>query len=172
MSVSLESALRTCKVNTGYADRIQSDRFQNPEDMVCPLWDNLDSAGRPACPDSFYTKRAGCNSADDRVVVENALRPQYMEYINLNSNGIGGHIYGHNKRENFQQDKGCTVSGPYGATSQQNNAHLNTETIAKAHDYAGQFGNQFESSRQVSCGINAYKRGMCQEAVAKKNKWH
>jgi len=93
-SVSLEAALRTCKVDTGWASKVQSDRFLNPNIMVCPVWDGFDTAGRMVCPDSFYTKRAGCNSAEDRVVVENNVsRPQYMEYINLNANGISGEIY-------------------------------------------------------------------------------
>jgi len=79
--VNLESALRTCKVDTAYQQRIQSDRFLNPKNLVCPVWNGLDTAGRVACADSFYTKREGCNSAQDRVGVENILRPQYMQYI-------------------------------------------------------------------------------------------
>jgi hypothetical protein len=82
MSVfSLESAVRTCKVDTGHSNRIQSDRFLNPRNLVCPVWNGLDQAGRVACPDSFWTKREGCNSAEDRVGVENIQRPQYMQYI-------------------------------------------------------------------------------------------
>ena len=84
MSVSLDSAIRTCKVNTGWASREESDRFLNPTNMLCPLWNGQDSAGRRVCPDSFVTKSRGCNSATDRVVVENNVsRPQYMEYITL-----------------------------------------------------------------------------------------
>jgi len=79
--LNLESALRTCKVDTAYQQRIQSDRFLNPKNLVCPVWNGLDTAGRVACADSFYTKREGCNSAEDRVGVENILRPQYMQYI-------------------------------------------------------------------------------------------
>lgn len=56
--------------------------------MVCPVWNGRDLTGRQVCADSFYTKRAGCNSAEDRVVVENAQRPQYMEYVNLDASGI------------------------------------------------------------------------------------
>ena len=79
--VNLESALRTCKVDTAYQQRIQSDRFFNPKNLVCPVWNGLDTAGRVVCADSFYTKREGCNSAEDRVGVENVQRPQYMQYI-------------------------------------------------------------------------------------------
>lgn len=93
-NVSLEASLRTCKIDQGWADRMQSDRFQNPNNLVCPLWNGRDTAGRVVCPDSFYTKNAGCNSAEDRVYVENSLRPQYSEYINLSFSAIAGAIYG------------------------------------------------------------------------------
>jgi hypothetical protein len=79
--VSLESSIRTCKVDVGYASRINSDRFLNPRNMVCPVWNSLDSAGRVACPDSFVTKSAGCNNPQDRVSVENSQRPNYIQYI-------------------------------------------------------------------------------------------
>lgn len=93
-SVSLEKAIRTCKVNTAWANRVESDRIFNPNNMMCPVWNGRDLAGREVCPDSFYTKRAGCNSAEDRVLVENNVsRPQYMEYITLSANGIRGNVY-------------------------------------------------------------------------------
>lgn len=91
----IEAAIRTCKVNTGWANRVESDRFLNPNLMMCPVWNGMDTAGRSACPDSFYTKRGGCNSAIDRLVVENDVsRPQYLEYITLSPEGIkGGNMY-------------------------------------------------------------------------------
>ena len=88
MSISLLGSINVCKVNTGYADKIQSDRFENPDVMTCPLWNGQDSFGRFVHPDSFYTKNGGCNSADDRVAVENFLRPQYMEYVALDAAGF------------------------------------------------------------------------------------
>ena len=81
--VNLESAIRTCKVDTGYSSRVQSDRFLNPTNLVCPVWNGLDTAGRLVCANSFKTKREGCNSAEDRVGVENVQRPQYMQYISM-----------------------------------------------------------------------------------------
>lgn len=96
MSLSLESAVRTCKVNTGWANRLQSDRFLNPSTTICPLWSEgnygVDTAGRTVCRDSYMTKSAGCNSALDRVTVENAQRPQYSEYITLDAQGIDGYF--------------------------------------------------------------------------------
>src|SRR3990167_1107210 len=93
-AISLQASVRTCDVNTGEASRIQSDRFFNPQNMVCPVWSGINNKGQEVCPDSFYTKSAGCNSAEDRVYVENALRPKYMNYVTLGSQGISGHIYG------------------------------------------------------------------------------
>jgi hypothetical protein len=52
--------------------------------MVCSVWNGLDAAGRVSCADGFKTKSAGCNSAQDRIGVENVLRPQYMTYISDN----------------------------------------------------------------------------------------
>jgi hypothetical protein len=86
--ISLLGSLNTCKVNTGYAPKIQSDRFENPENLLCPLWNGTDNYGRFVSPDSFVTKSAGCNSAEDRVRVENWLRPQYMEYVALDAMGF------------------------------------------------------------------------------------
>jgi len=94
--VSLEGSVRTCKVNTAWANRIQSDRFENPRLMVCPTWSGVDNAGRPVSADSYMTKTAGCNSALDRVDVENYQRPQYMEYMGLDAAGINGEMYNPN----------------------------------------------------------------------------
>jgi hypothetical protein len=97
MNISLESSIRTCKTDSGWANRMQSDRFLNSNNMVCPVWTGFDGAGRPACLDSYNTKTAGCNSAVDRVAVENFLRPQYIEYVNLDAAGIrGGQQCGNN----------------------------------------------------------------------------
>ena len=91
--ISLEGSVRTCKVNTAWANRIQSDRFENPKLMLCATWNGMDNAGRPVSADSYMTKTAGCNSALDRVDVENYLRPQYTEYASLDAAGIQGQFY-------------------------------------------------------------------------------
>lgn len=89
-SISLEASIRTCKVDQGWASRVESDRFLNPDLMICPTWNGVDNMGRFVHPDSFYTKNAGCQSAEDRVLVENALRPQYAEYVTLDARGLEG----------------------------------------------------------------------------------
>ena len=126
--LNLESALRTCKVDTAYQQRIQSDRFLNPKNLVCPVWNGLDTAGRVACADSFYTKREGCNSAQDRVGVENILRPQYMQYI---SDSLGS---SYNKNS-------PTPEAPTSAIGVE--GFMDFETKAKQYsDITGNFGNQ------------------------------
>ncbi len=90
MNLSLESSIRSCKVDPAWSDRLASDRFLNPSNMVCPAWNQHDTAGRPTCLDAYNTKTPGCHSAADRVNVENSLRPQYFEYITLDAQGLSG----------------------------------------------------------------------------------
>lgn len=149
MSISLEAAIRTCKVDTGWANKVESDRFLNPNNMMCPIWTGVDSAGRSVCPDSFYTKSAGCNSASDRVVVENNVsRPQYMEYITLSANGINGNIYGN--------------------TMGYQNSKLRTDSLAQTRNITGQFGNVtgngLAGGVSPSCGMVPYREAMAQES--------
>lgn len=89
-NISLNSSIRSCRIDTGWADRMASDRFLNPDLVVAPAWSGYDAAGRPAHPDSFNTKTAGGASAMDRVAVENGLRPRYAEFVTLSARGIEG----------------------------------------------------------------------------------
>ena len=143
-AISLEAAIRTCKVQTGWANRVESDRFLNPNLMMCPVWNGLDTAGRSSCPDSFYTKRGGCNSAVDRIMVENDVsRPQYIEYITLSEEGIkGGNMYSNTM--------------PYQASNAR------AEGLKSVHQITGQFGNQFGSTTEPPCMGN-YDRAMSQQ---------
>jgi hypothetical protein len=149
MSISLNGSLRTCKVEQGWANRIQSDRFENPTLMVCPVWNGRDLAGRPVCADSFYTKTAGCNSADDRVSVENALRPQYAEYIQLNAMGISAPIYGSTNKHEADELVG-------------------TRNLQQLPQVTGQFGVNGPSRANIigTCPVYAYNQAMAQEAQA------
>jgi hypothetical protein len=91
MSVSITSALRVCKSDQGWANKTQSDRFLNPYLVVCPTYNGLDRYGRFSHPDSVYHKSAGCSSGEDRVVVENFLRPSYSEFVSLDVSAITGY---------------------------------------------------------------------------------
>jgi len=120
--ISLEGNIRTCKVNTAWANRIQSDRFENPALMLCATWNGVDSAGRPVSADSYRTKTAGCNSALDRVDVENYQRPQYAEYASLDAAGIQGQFYDPNimfsndanEQGTFVENFAPRISGHFG----------------------------------------------------------
>jgi len=146
MSISLDASIRTCKVDTGEASRIQSDRFQNPNEMVCVPWAGYNLKGQSVCADSFYTKAAGCNSALDRVDVENFLRPQYADLITLNMSGLDGNIYGNT-------DVSASVDA---RGAQQYDDSRNTLT--------GRYGDtQWRSTNKyTACSMNAYSRAMAQ----------
>ena len=141
-SLSLNASLRTCRLPTGEASRIQSDRFLNPNNMVCIPWNRFNSKGQLVHPDSFYTKSPGCNSADDIMSVETHLRPQYATYINLNTAGIDGDIYGN--------PTAWEESGEANAWSDSRN------------DITGSFGNQWQSTNYKTCGMNSYEKAMSQ----------
>lgn len=146
-AISLNASLRTCKVDTGYANKVQSDRFLNPSLMLCPTWSGVDTTGRQICPDSYNTKNAGCNSAEDRIYVENSVsRPQYMEYINLSANGIQGNIYGNTM--------------PWNEVGQTN------QELKQINNVTGNFGLQFQANTYPGCSYYPYEEGMRQEMNA------
>lgn len=145
-SLSLEAAIRTCKVDAGWANKMESDRFFNPDLMVCPVWNGMDSAGRTVCPDSFMTKTAGCNSAEDRVVVENDQRPQYMEYVNLTAQGFGSDIY-------------SNKMGWQNIT----NSMTDAEAVRESPGY-GNFGIQMKAQALDGCAYSQYAQAMAQES--------
>jgi hypothetical protein len=127
---SLEGSIRTCKVDTAWATKLESDRFLNPNLMLCPPWNGVDTAGRPSCDASYYTKTPGCNSAGDRVNIENSLRPQYIEYVNLDAAGIRGGLDCNNN--NVNPDTVC---------------HRNV--LDATHKQTGQFGLQTGFSQNI-----------------------
>lgn len=135
MSLSLEASIRTCKTNAGWSARLQSDRFQNPNALSCPTWNGFDTTGRQVCADSFYTKRPGCNSADDRITVENSLRPQYIEYVNLDAAGIAGN---------------APVQYPY------NEEKLRNSKLNAINNVTGNFGLQFGANVDPKCSTYPY----------------
>ena len=148
-SLSLQASLKTCRFDTGSADKIQSDRFFNPKLMICPVWNGMDSTGRFVCPDSFVTKTAGCNSAEDRVMVENDLRPQYAEYINLSAQGYTADIYG---------------GADYSKTMPWNEEGAANADLRRGNALHGSFGQQFKATVYPSCGLNPYREAMAQES--------
>jgi hypothetical protein len=61
-----------------------------------------------------------------------------MEYISLSSNGISGHNM-YNDNEHWDDTKN------------------RSKDMSNVHNITGQFGNQFGSSIQTSCGYKMYK---------------
>jgi hypothetical protein len=137
--ISLTASLQTCKVNTGWANKVQSDRFFNPQLVVCPAFNGTDNYGRYVCPDSYYSKAAGCDSAMDRVDVENFLRPQYFEYITLDAAGLQGN----DNMDNF-------------------GASIQRATINDINTITGRVGIQNQGTVQVACPYNAYADAQAQ----------
>ena len=90
MSIGLTSSILGTKFIVGDEARLQTNRIQNPDAMMCPVWGGSDLAGRPVCEDSFYTKRGGCSSALDRIKVENFQRPSYSNFVTISAAGISG----------------------------------------------------------------------------------
>ncbi len=144
MSFSLQGSVRTCKVDTAWANRIQTDRFFNPDNMICPVWNGLDTYGRPVQADSFNTKNGGCNSAADRVVVENAVfRPQYFEYVTLDAAGLNGGMH-----DNMH-------------VTDQLNVSADTRNM---HRITGNAGYDLKGSISNTCGVNRYDQAQAQNA--------
>ena len=156
-NISLEGSIRTCKVDTAWASKLESDRFLNPSQMLCPPWNGVDTTGRAVCYDSFYTKTPGCNSASDRVIVENALRPQYIEYVTLDASGIRG-------------GQSCPQQGINPDTQCHQSALNNT------HQYTGQFGLNTGFSQNIYPNCLSCKNGPDQQAyqsnAMRKNQYH
>ena len=147
-NLSLQASIRTCKVDAGWANKIESDRFFNPNLMMCPVWNGRDLTGRKVCPDSFYTKREGCNSAEDRITVENSLRPQYAELITLSAEGIQGAF---------------DNTGPYSGDRTRDGFPMNSQTRSQSRqeylEQTGSFGTDF-SQVYPGCAAYPYARAM------------
>lgn len=127
--ISLNKSIRTAKVNDGYAPHMESDRFLNPLSATCPKWNGHDLVGRKVSQDSFYTKSAGCNSAIDRVSVENSHRPRYSGFVGLNMRGLvgGSDLVGNNQNNMKLRNMDHTIasSGPSYGNNLMKNVNTN-----------------------------------------------
>lgn len=88
-NISLINSIRGNYVNTSWTERLQGDRLFNPDGgQLCIIPSGRDNFGR-AVPNNTYhpTKTPGCNSALERVTIESDLRPNFSQYINLNTAG-------------------------------------------------------------------------------------
>lgn len=159
MYTSLEKSVRTCSVNTGEANRIQSDRFFNADNMVCIPWNGINSTGQEVCVDSWWTKTAGCNSAEDRVMVENDLRPSYSSYITLNAAGIDGDMYS----DSANMSAHANAMGRQAFDQSRNSLSGNFGLQWGAND-------EFTGCTVSKSGQTAYERNMSQMAQAQRSR--
>lgn len=136
----ISNSILTSKVDQGCKERLRSHRDQDPDEMMCPVWNRYDNAGRPAGEYSFYTKRAGCNSALDRLNVENQQRPRYTNYVLTSAAGIAGYDNGY-EVENYEGPGGNIAKvDEMNARNERRFAQLNT----------GKFGNVSAETRKPS----------------------
>jgi hypothetical protein len=101
-------------VRTGWADRFQSDRILNSNEMICPIPNNVDIFGRNADPNSFVNKTAGCHSALDRVQIEDDQRPKAFSDIYLNPMGLNGYnctSFTEEEKKYYEEDTPLTEEG-------------------------------------------------------------
>lgn len=89
---SLEKSIRTGVVPNDAGLKLQSLRWMEMSNRLCPERSLYDIAGRGPmdCMDSLYSKREGCTSALDRVNVENSQRPHYSEFMRMDAGAISG----------------------------------------------------------------------------------
>ena len=166
MSISLLGSINVCKVNTGWADKIRSDReVLNPNNIMCPLWNGQDTYGRFVSPDSFMTKTGGCASAQDRVMVENYLRPDYMEYVALDAAGFKAPLYAGNPVQGFSE--GYTQSNTrenYQSGGQRSQFARDTTCARRdaleTYNISGSVGNQVANNNTLrDKGVNGVNGG-------------
>lgn len=176
-AMSLERSIRTCSVNTGEANRLYSDRYENPNNMVCIPWNGLNNKGQIVSVDSFYTKQAGCSSAEDRVMVENSLRPNYMSYVTLGAQGIQGSIYGNMEAKTQALGRDNMVAFIEGSQGMRTDASGNVINPNQFTGGTGNFGKSFGanvkfqgcSQPSVADGSTSYERAMQQVSTQQRN---
>lgn len=71
-----------------WAERHFSDRYFNPNNMLCYPWNQRESMGRMANENAFYTKAPGCSNPTDRTIIENNLRPTQFNSVGLGNYGM------------------------------------------------------------------------------------
>ena len=145
-NLSLNSSVRSCKVDDGWSNRIASDRFLNPNNAQCIRWNGFDTAGRPAHQNTFYTKRGGCNSPLDRMLVENYLRPDYVSYINLNAGGIEGAFYGGNNDSDVSRS--------------ESKRSRESDEMAEINSITGNYGINMKRHVTGHCGVDVYQNAI------------
>uniref|UniRef100_A0A6C0KSK8 Uncharacterized protein n=1 Tax=viral metagenome TaxID=1070528 RepID=A0A6C0KSK8_9ZZZZ len=153
--MSLLANIDVSKTSVGSAERMIGNRTLNPDYQLCPIWNGNDLAGRSVCLDSFYTKYAGCNSALDRIKVENFLRPAYMNYVTQSAAGIAA------VDADYGSNLAATASGTL--SSQRQSAMTRTGGYGNVDPSQYISGN---TSKMDTMAANAYQNTQDQASLA------
>jgi len=79
--ISLSSAIKSSRVDPSRAVNVQSARFQSTCALSCPVKEKRDIYGRDVCIGTVNSKTQGCDTAVDRITIENQLRPNVYDYM-------------------------------------------------------------------------------------------
>jgi hypothetical protein len=148
-SISLLGSIQTCKVDAGWANKIQSARFEDPSLMICPPPTGYDIQGRKVCKYSFNDNIPGCKPPSERVDIENDLRPKYMEYVTLNAQGFDS-------------------SSMYKNNMDFANSEQRTQMLQRIDQNNPHFGNDFGANIKPRCE-NQYSQAMSQLGYNNRN---
>lgn len=136
-SPSVSANMVSSKVSAGNAPRAATYRDQDPSAQMCPVWNGQDNTGRQSCEYSFYTKTPGCNSAGDRITVENGNRPIYASNVSLDAGGIIAR--GLYDSVNIKQDprrQFQNKNGFFGTDNQSKNKQTNQTADTRGLNYS------------------------------------
>lgn len=89
-SVSLKAAIKGYTVPSSAAAVLSTSRDINPNNITCYNWDGTDPSGRAANVNSVSTRSAGCNTANETILPESALRPNYIAMVLGGGSAIEG----------------------------------------------------------------------------------
>ena len=142
-NISLLGSIQTCKVDAGWANKIQSARFQDPALMICPPPTGFNHKGQKVCKFSFNDIIEGCKDPSERVVIENDLRPKYMEYITLNAQGFDS-------------------NSMYTTNMDWTNSVNRSKNLNNIEENTPHFGQQFGANVYPRCG-EQYPQAMAQQ---------
>lgn len=93
MSIGLTKATNGYFIPKSAGVSLDSSREINPYNIVCYNWNGTDnSTGRAASMPNNSIRTSGCNTANDQIAPENALRPKYYAIINGGGRGIQGNF--------------------------------------------------------------------------------
>lgn len=74
--------------NPGWGTYLASERYLNPNHMVCPTRASVDAMGRLSARTALNTETGGCTPALNRVHAENAVRASATSALGFSAYGL------------------------------------------------------------------------------------